>query len=123
MRADRVSDETSAELRPGRLRLGDRLMAAFESEPLDDGMDHPAERVIAAALDSEDADAVLRRIRSMCRGRGGTIQEAGRTCSVQGSLKSPQAPQTVIRAPSRSRSSRKTLSAQLLPGRRSKTTR
>ena len=66
MRADRVSDETFAELRPGRLRLRDRLMAAFESEPLEDGMDHPAEHVIAAALDSKDADALLRRIRSIC---------------------------------------------------------
>ncbi len=66
MRADRVGDETFAELRPGRPRLRDRLMAAFESEPLEDGMDHPAEHVIAAALESEDADAVLRWIRSMC---------------------------------------------------------
>ena len=66
MRADRVTDETFAELRPGRPRLADKLMAAFESEPLEDGMDHPAEHVIAAALDSEDTDAVLRWIRGMC---------------------------------------------------------
>lgn len=50
----------------GRRRLRDRLAAAFESEPIEDGMDHPAEHVIAAALDSEDPDVVLRWIRSIC---------------------------------------------------------
>ena len=57
-RADFQADER------GR-RLRERLAAAFESAPLEDGMDHPAERVIAMALDSEDPDAVLRWIRSI----------------------------------------------------------
>ena len=50
----------------GRRRLRDRLEAAFECEPLEDGMDHPAEEVITAALDSEDPDVVLRWIRNIC---------------------------------------------------------
>ena len=50
----------------GRRRLQDRLMAAFEAEPLEDGMDHSAEDVITAALESEDPDVVLRWIRSIC---------------------------------------------------------
>ena len=41
-------------------------MAAFEAEPLEDGMDHPAEQVITAALAAEKSDVVLRRIRSIC---------------------------------------------------------
>ena len=41
-------------------------MAAFEAEPLEDGMDHPAEQVITAVLDSEDPEVVLRWIRSIC---------------------------------------------------------
>ena len=41
-------------------------MAAFEAEPLEDGMDHSGEYVIAAALESEDPDVVLRWIRSFC---------------------------------------------------------
>ncbi len=58
-RADLRADERGRRLRDG-------LAAAFESAPLEDGMDHPAERVIAMALDSEDPDAVLRWIRSIC---------------------------------------------------------
>lgn len=50
----------------GRRRLRDRLAAAFESEPIEDGMDHPAERVIAAAVDSGDPDVALRWIQSIC---------------------------------------------------------
>lgn len=50
----------------GRRRLRDRLATAFESEPIQDGMDHAAERVIAAALDSGDPDVVLQWIRSIC---------------------------------------------------------
>ena len=41
-------------------------MAAFEAEPLEDGMDHPAEQVIAAALAAEKSDVALRWIRSIC---------------------------------------------------------
>lgn len=51
---------------PGRQRLEDRLRASFDAEPLEDGMDHPAERVIVTALDSEDPGTVLRWIRSLC---------------------------------------------------------
>lgn len=50
----------------GRQRLQDRLRASLDAEPLEDGMDHPAESVIATALDSENPDAVLRWIRSFC---------------------------------------------------------
>ena len=50
----------------GRQRFRDRLHASLEAEPLEDGMDHPAESAIAAALDSEDSDTVLRWIRSTC---------------------------------------------------------
>ena len=50
----------------GRRQLRDRLMAAFEAEPLEDGMDHPAEQVITAALAAEKPDVVLRWIRSIC---------------------------------------------------------
>lgn len=52
--------------RRGRQRLQDRLRVSLDAEPLEDGMDHPAESVIAAALDSEDLDTVLRWIRSFC---------------------------------------------------------
>jgi hypothetical protein len=50
----------------GRQRLQDRLRASFDAEPLEDGMDHPAESVIVTALDSEDPGTVLRWIRSFC---------------------------------------------------------
>ena len=50
----------------GRRRLRDRLRASLDAEPLEDGMAHPAESVIAAALDSEDPDTVLRWLRSCC---------------------------------------------------------
>ena len=50
----------------GRQRFRNRLIAAFEAEPFEDGMAHPAEGVIAAALDSEDPDAVLGWIRGVC---------------------------------------------------------
>jgi len=49
-----------------RQRLCDRLAVAIESEPIEDGMDHAAERVIAMALDAGHPDVVLRWIRSIC---------------------------------------------------------
>ena len=49
-----------------RRRFLDRLHACFEAEPLEDGMDHPAEQVIAVALDAEAREAVLGRIRGIC---------------------------------------------------------
>ncbi len=50
----------------GRRRLRERLRASLDAEPLEDGMAHPAESVITAALDSEDPDTVLRWLRSCC---------------------------------------------------------
>lgn len=49
-----------------RRRFLDRLHASFDAEPLEDGMDHPAEQVITAALESEDPDKVLQWVRSAC---------------------------------------------------------
>lgn len=49
-----------------RRRFLDSLHAAFDSEPLEDGMAHPAERVIGAALESRNRPAVLRWIRGAC---------------------------------------------------------
>lgn len=40
-------------------RLRDKLRIAFESEPLEDGIDHPAERIIDKALRSEHGRHVL----------------------------------------------------------------
>ena len=50
----------------GSQRFRDKLRAALDSEPLEDGMDHPAESVIVTALDSEDPDTVLCWIQSIC---------------------------------------------------------
>lgn len=50
----------------GRRRLRDRLATSFESEAIADGMDHPAERVLTAALGSEDRNVVLRWIKRIC---------------------------------------------------------
>lgn len=44
-------------------RLENRLMAAFESEPLEDGIDHPAERIIDDVLGSIDEGRVLAWLR------------------------------------------------------------
>lgn len=49
-----------------RRRFLDRLHASFDAEPFEDGMDHPAEQVIAAALESEDRDTTLQWISSAC---------------------------------------------------------
>lgn len=49
-----------------RHRFLDRLHASFDTEPLVDGVDHPAEQLIAAALASEDPDTVLQWLRSAC---------------------------------------------------------
>lgn len=40
----------------GRTRLEDRLRVSFESDVFEDGMDHPAEQIIATALQSSDAE-------------------------------------------------------------------
>ena len=49
-----------------RRRFLDRLHASFDAEPLEDGMDHPAEQVITVALASDDPDKVLRWVWSAC---------------------------------------------------------
>ena len=49
-----------------RRRFLDRLRASFDAEPLEDGMDHPAEQVIKVALESEDTDKILHWISSAC---------------------------------------------------------
>lgn len=49
-----------------RRRFLDRLHAAFDADPLEDGMDHPAEQVITATLESEDRDTALQWISSAC---------------------------------------------------------
>jgi len=49
-----------------RRRFLDRLHASFDAEPLEDGIDHPAEQVITAALESEDRDTALQWISNAC---------------------------------------------------------
>ena len=44
---------------PERARLSYRLHAAFEAEPLESGMDHPAEEIIAEALRQPENRDVL----------------------------------------------------------------
>lgn len=50
----------------GRQRFRDKLHASLEAEPLEDGMNHPAESTIAEALDSADSATILRWIRDIC---------------------------------------------------------
>lgn len=49
-----------------RRRFLESLHAAFDSEPLEDGMAHPAEAVIRTALRSENRPAVLGWIQGAC---------------------------------------------------------
>ena len=42
-----------------RMQLANRLLAAFEAEPLEDGMDHPAERIIRNELETGKKQYVL----------------------------------------------------------------
>ena len=42
------------------------LRAAFEPEPLEDGMDHPAEQIIDKALQSTGGQRVLDWFRAFC---------------------------------------------------------
>lgn len=46
------------------MRFRDELAAAFETHPLEDGMDHPAERIMERALQSE----AKRNVREELRG-------------------------------------------------------
>ena len=42
-----------------RAQLAARLQATFEAEPLEDGMDHPAEQIIGQALDERENHSIL----------------------------------------------------------------
>ena len=46
-----------------RMQLQAALLAAFEIAPLEDGMDHPAERILAGALHSGEERRVLAWVR------------------------------------------------------------
>ena len=46
-----------------RMQLQDALLVAFEIAPLEDGMDHPAERILAGALHSGEERRVLAWVR------------------------------------------------------------
>ena len=52
------SDEASVD-GYGRERLADALRASFEADPVEDGMDHPAEEIIAEALRSSEEGQTL----------------------------------------------------------------
>lgn len=47
-------------------RLANELHAAFEAEPLEDGMSHPAELVIEEALQSAEDAPVLDWLKNLC---------------------------------------------------------
>ena len=48
-----------------RERLTSKLWSAFEAEPLEDGMNHPAEKIIEKALKPEN-QSILRWLRDLC---------------------------------------------------------
>jgi len=52
-------EQKSAIPDPRRAQLAARLSAAFEADPLEDGMDHPAEEIIGVALHSVRSELVL----------------------------------------------------------------
>ncbi len=47
-------------------RLADKLWAALEDRPIEDGMDHPTEEIIAEALQSAKDQQVLDWLRAFC---------------------------------------------------------
>ena len=49
-----------------KVRLAQLLRAAFETEPLEDGMDHPAEKIIGTALRSPEDRQVLDWFKGFC---------------------------------------------------------
>lgn len=49
-------------------RFADRLRWAFDAEPFEDGMDHPADEVPESALRSEERAAILARLASLYGG-------------------------------------------------------
>lgn len=62
----KLSKQRSSVEEDRRRHFLDRLHACFEAEPLEDGMDHPAEQLIAEALDSEAREIVLGWIGGIC---------------------------------------------------------
>ncbi len=50
----------------GQRQLSDKLHAAFEAEPFEDGMNHPAEHVISETLGSENEHDVLHWLQAIC---------------------------------------------------------
>ena len=50
----------------GRERFATKLWASFEDNPFEDGMDHPAEGIIAEALRSAKDQRVLEWLRTFC---------------------------------------------------------
>ena len=61
-----TAESVSSTRERDRRRFFDRLHASFDAEPLEDGIDHPAEQVITAALESEDRDTALQWISNAC---------------------------------------------------------
>lgn len=49
-----------------KLRLDSALHASFEADPLESGMDHPAEDIIAHAIQSGDSEDTLGWLREFC---------------------------------------------------------
>ena len=49
-----------------RVRLDSMLSAAFEAEPVEDGVAHPAEHILDRALDTDDQTAVLGVVAALC---------------------------------------------------------
>jgi len=47
-----------------RVQLENKLLTAFDAEPLEDGMDHPAEQIIGQVLDSRENETILRLLRA-----------------------------------------------------------
>ena len=59
-----AGEEQSLVQRREQERLEARLRAAFEADPLEDGMYHPAEEIIGEALQSTDGQRVLERLKA-----------------------------------------------------------
>ena len=57
------SQDAMVTLDKQRMQLQDALLVAFEIDPLEDGMDHPAERILADALQSGEEYHVLAWVR------------------------------------------------------------
>jgi len=61
----RERQEKAADSR-GQARLATKLWTSFELEPVEDGMEHPAEEIIGEALRSQEAERVLDWLRDFC---------------------------------------------------------